>query len=112
MAFEEIQDGLYNISGILVFLFFLLVVISLRKKKTELIKTRIFLKYTQFKTAFYIAFFGSIMFLLGNKMILGLLFDESIVSTLHEIGETFYNVGFAVFVMILYFVLRIPKREI
>jgi glycosyltransferase involved in cell wall biosynthesis len=49
---------------------------------------------------------------LGNKMIMGLLFNESIVSTLHKIGETFYNVGFAIFVIILYFIFRIPKKEV
>ena len=99
MAFETILEIIYHLSGILVALFFLLVVLILRKEKQEVIKSHIFLKYNQFKIAFYIAFIGAVLFLIGN--ILG-LYNHALLHWLHEIGEILYNICLAVFVAILY----------
>ncbi len=102
----EIFEIIYHLSGILVALFFLLVTNLLRKEKQEVIKSRIFLKYDKFKTAFYIVSIGAIFFLIGSA--LG-LYKHTTIHFLHELTEIIFNLSLAIFATILYFIIRIKK---
>ncbi len=107
MEFEMILKLVYNFSGILVALFFLFVANTLRKEKQEIIKSRIFIKYNRFRTAFYIALIGSILFLLGN---IADFSSNELLHVLHEVGEILYNLSLVAFVGIIYFIVRIQNH--
>lgn len=102
MEFEVI----YHVSGILIAVFLLFIIAVLRKEKPELIKSRIFLRYTQFRTAFYVAAAGALFFVVGN--VIGLLYHATL-SWVHEITEIIYNLFLVVFVIVLYLIMR-PKE--
>ena len=110
MDFEIILETLYHLSGILVALFFLFVALILKKEKQEVVKSRIFLNYNRFKTAFYIAFIGALFFLIGNILA---FYSHSIFHWLHDLTEVIYNLCLLIFITILYFILRKskPKRD-
>ncbi len=108
MNFETILEIAYHVSGILVVMFFLFVVNTLRKEKQEVVKSRIFIKYNKFKAAFYIAFTGAALFLLGN--VLG-LYNHAAVHWIHEVTEILYNICLAVFVGILYFIISTKRQK-
>jgi len=103
MNFETIIEAIYHITGILVASFFLLVVIILKKEKQEVVKSRIFLRYNLFRTAFYIAFIGGAFFLIGN--ILG-WYNHETFGELFEITEVVYNLCLSTFIIILYVIIR------
>ncbi len=105
----EFLEIMYHLSGILVALFFLLVVNILRKENQAAIKSRIFLKYDKFKMAFYIAFAGTIFFLVGN--ILGLYNHESF-HWIHDLTEVIYNLCLAAFIVMIYFIIKTKKTEV
>ncbi len=108
MNFETALEIIYHLSGILVALFFLFAANILRKEKQEVIKSRIFLNYGQFKTAFYIAFIGAIFFLIGN--IAG-FYSHAALHWIHDVTEVLYNLSLLGFIGILYFILRTKDYE-
>jgi hypothetical protein len=103
MDIETIFKIIYHASGVVVAAFFLAVVIILTREKQEVIKSRIFIKYSRFKSAFYIAFSGAVLFLIGNLLA---LFSDATFHWLHEVTEIIYNLCLVAFVGILYFILR------
>ncbi len=104
---ETVLEITYHLSGILIALFFLLVVVLLKKEKPELIKSRIFLKYNKFKAAFYVAFIGALFFLIGN---LAGFYSHQLFYWIHDVTEILYNLCLLAFIGILYFILKIKSK--
>ncbi|NQU79650.1 hypothetical protein HQ545_07815 [Candidatus Woesearchaeota archaeon] len=102
MVLENIIGWVYHLSSIMITAFFLFAVLVLRKEKPEIIKSRLFLKYSKFKSVFYLAFAGSAIFLTGN--ILDMLNND--LNILHDIGEVMFNLCLASAIAIFYIIIR------
>jgi hypothetical protein len=94
---------IYHASGVIAALLFLIIVYILKKEKAERVKSYIFLNYKRFRSAFYFAAFGAVLFVTGN--ILG-LYNHEQFHWLHEITEIVYNLCIAVFALLLFIILR------
>ncbi|MBU2561178.1 MAG: hypothetical protein KKD17_02690 [Nanoarchaeota archaeon] len=108
MDAEMALELTYHLSGIVVMMFLLLVVNTLRKEKEDVIKSRIFIRYGRFKSSFYIASIGAVVFLIGN---LAGLYDHSAFHWMHAVGEIVFNSCLAVFVGLLYYILKSKKKR-
>ncbi len=109
MNFETALEIIYHLSGILIALFFLFVVLLLRKENQEVIKSRIFLNYNKFKMAFNIALIGAVFFLIGN--ILG-IYNHEFLHWMHDITEIIYNISLLIFIILIYSLIRTKKSDV
>jgi len=103
MNFDIISEVVYLVSGVVVSLLFLLVAYTLWKEKPEYVKSRIFLKYDNFKMAFYVAVVGVTIFLAGKLVE---LVQGSRLLWVHNVSEAVYNIGLMFFIGIFYIIIR------
>ncbi len=108
MVVEKVGlETVYHLAGIIASLFLILVIIILRKENQDVIKSRIFLRYNQFKNSFYALFIGAIIFLIGS--LIGFVAHEEL-HFLHDLTEVLFNAGIGVFAIMLYLILRTKKQ--
>jgi len=100
----DIMEIAYHISGILVGIFLAGIVALLFKKNRDVVRTSIFLKYNQFRTAFLMAAMGAIILIIGN--LLGLI-SHGTLEIFHHIGEIIYNLSVLLFAILIF---QIVKR--
>jgi hypothetical protein len=99
----------YHISGILAGIFLTGIVILLFKKNKDVVRTSIFLKYKQFRTAFLAASMGSIIFIIGN--LTGLI-SHNTLAIFHDFGEIIYNISIFIFAILIFQIIREKKRNV
>ena len=93
----------YHTSGILAGIFLTGIVLLLFKKNKDIVRTSIFLKYKQFRTAFMIAAIGSILFIIGN--LAGLISHDTLMM-LHDFGEIIHNIAILIFALLIFRIVR------
>jgi hypothetical protein len=99
----DIIEIAYHISGIFAGIFLTGIVILLFKKNNDIVRTSIFLKYKQFRTAFLMAAAGSIIWIIGNLM--GLL-SHNTLEIFHAVGEIVYNIAILAFAILIFQIIR------
>jgi len=93
----------YHISGILAGIFLTGIVILLFKKNKDIVRTSIFLKYNQFRSAFLAASIGAIILIIGN--LIGLI-SHNTLEIFHDFGEIIYNLAVFIFAFLLFQIIK------
>lgn len=102
----EMLELAYHISGILAGIFLAGIVVLLFKKNKDIVRTNIFLKYTNFRASFAIFAIGSVILIIGN--IIGLVLHERF-EILHDYGEIVYNISVFIFALLIFKIIRGEK---
>jgi len=99
----DLLEIAYHISGILAGIFLTGIVVLLFKKNRDIVRTSIFLKYNQFRTAFLMAAIGAIILIIGN--LIGLI-SHNTLEIFHDIGEITYNLSVLIFALLIFQIVR------
>jgi hypothetical protein len=94
---------IYHISGILAGIFLTGIVVLLFKRNKDIVRTSIFLKYKQFRTAFLIAAIGAIILIMGN---LAGLISHNTLEIFHDFGEIIYNISLFIFALLIFKIVK------